>query len=284
MQLIEKEMPDNFNLHYYGDVHDGSIFSTQSGFNLFVDTLNSKYQGCKNNYAIDMGDMIEAITMDDPRYSEDTIEGSPVLEQIDFAINKRKKYKDKLITILLGNHELKLWKYGNITEKVCKELNVPYGTYTSKVTFKDKNGGLMFKTYVTHGRKGISSAADDPVRRLANMKLALKRHLKFKAGDCACMIKGHSHKLIVCEPEYELFLTDDGKNISQHYTSWGQNEEYIHPDARWYGNSGSFLKLYREGFSGYAEMAEYDPVQLGWLVLIVRDRKIQRLEPFYIKV
>ena len=116
------------------------------------------------------------------------------------------------------------------------------------------------------------------------MHLILKRHLKFKAGDCAVMVKGHTHKLLVCKPEAELYLTDDGKRIQQKYTGWGQNEEYIHPDARWYGNTGSFLKLHGKGISGYAEIFEYDPVELGFLILKVRRKRIQSLDPYYLKI
>ena len=116
------------------------------------------------------------------------------------------------------------------------------------------------------------------------MNLILKRHLRFKAGDCAVMIKHHTHKLLVCKPETELYLMDDGKNIKQAYTSWGQSEPYIHPDSRWYGNAGSFLKLYGKGISGYAEVLEYDPVELGFLCLIVRDKKILELKPIYLNL
>jgi hypothetical protein len=116
------------------------------------------------------------------------------------------------------------------------------------------------------------------------MELILKRQLKRKFGDCAVMIKHHVHKIIVCRPEAELYLTDDGKKIKQAYTGWGQNEPYIHPDARWYGCAGSFMRLYGENTSGYAEIAEYDPMELGFIVLKIRRKKIVDLEPVYLKV
>jgi len=166
---------------------------------------------------------------------------------------------------------------------VCEKLGVEYGTYSTKLTVQDTNGKLMYKVFDTHGIRSIRSTADDPIRRRTNMELVLKRQLKFKAGDCAVMIKHHTHKLLVCKPESELYLVDDGKRIKQGYTGWGQTEPYIHPDARWYGNAGSFLRLYGDGMSGYAEIAEYDPVELGWLVLVVRNRKIVELKPVYLR-
>jgi hypothetical protein len=115
------------------------------------------------------------------------------------------------------------------------------------------------------------------------MELSLKRQLKNKAGDCAVMVKGHSHKLIVCPPRSELYMTDNSKKIQQHYTMYQQNAEYIHPDFRFYGNTGSFLRLFGEGISGYAEKAEYDPTELGYLVLVCRDKKIVSLDKVVIE-
>ena len=118
----------------------------------------------------------------------------------------------------------------------------------------------------------------------SNMELSLKRSLKFKAGDCAVMTKGHTHRILVADPIKELYLTDDGERIRGHYTGWGQAESYIHPDARWYGNTGSFLKLYGIGHSGYAEIFEYDPMEIGFLVLKIRDKKIISLDPVYLDI
>ena len=284
MKLITKQLPDNHNIFHFGDLHDGSVLSSQGGWRKLVNLMNSNYDGCSNNYGIDGGDMIEAIMVDDPRFSPEKLTEALPLEQRKEAIRKRKPIKDKLITILTGNHERKLWRFGNIAEDICNELGVEYGTYTAKISIVDKHGDLMYKIFETHGSKTITSTADDPVRREANLKLILKRHLKRKAGDCAIMIKHHAHKLLVCKPESELYLIDDGKAVRQRYTGWGQNEEYIHPDARWYGCAGAFLRLYGDEVSGYAEIAEYDPVELGFLVTKVRKKRIVAVEPVFLKV
>ena len=279
MRLITKQLPNSHNFFLFGDLHDGSVLSCSKGWSQLLDMMNSEYDGCSNNYGIDMGDMMEAIMVDDPRFSEEKLTEPLPLAQMKRAIELRRPIQDKLITILLGNHERHLWRFGSLTKEVCDNLDVPYGTYTAKVTIRGRNNRLMYKLFVTHGSRTIRSTADDPIRRYANEKLILKRHLKFKAGDCAVMVKAHAHKLLVCEPEAELYLVDDGKKIYQEYTKWGQREPYIHPDLRWYGCSGSFLRLYLPGFSGYAEIGEYDPVDLGFLVLRVRDTLIQALEP-----
>jgi len=284
MKLLQKQLPDNHNIFLYGDAHHDSVLSSDKGWEVLVDAMHSKYDGCKNNYGAEGGDDIEAIMVDDKRYSEEMKTTALPLLQMRHAVEKRQSIKKMLLYKLQGNHEMKLWRFGNLMADMCLELDVPFGTYTTKFTVNDSKGNLMYKVYDTHGRKGINSTADDPIRRKTNLRLTLKRHLKFKAGDCAVMIKHHTHKLLVCKPESELYLTDNGSEIEQGYTGWGQNETYIHPDARWYGNAGSFLKLYGDDFSGYAEIAEYDPLEIGFLILVVRDRKIVRLDPYYIRI
>lgn len=284
MKLITKQLPSNHNLFFFGDLHDGSVLSSHKGWQILIKLMKSEYDGCSNNYGADGGDMIEAIMVDDPRFSPEKLKEPLPLTQMNKAIKLREPIKDILLYILLGNHERYLWRFGNITEEVCQKLGVEYGTYSAKLTVLDSNGELMYKVFDTHGRKSITSTADDPVRRRTNMELILKRQLKFKAGDCAVMIKHHVHKLIVTKPEPELFLVDDGKKIKQSYTSWGQNEPYIHPDARWYGCAGSFLRLFGEGISGYAEIAEYDPIELGFLILRVRNKRIISLDPYFLRI
>ncbi len=284
MKLLSKILPRDHNLFFFGDLHDGSVLSSKHGWERLIDMMHSEYEGCSNNYGSEGGDDIEAIMVDDKRFDPEKLTQPLPLEQIDRAVELRQPIKDMMICKLMGNHERKLWRFGDITEAICKKLEVPYGTYTAKIIIKDKHGRLMYKIYVTHGFKNITSTADDPKRRQVHKQLILKRQLKFKAGDCAVMIKHHTHKLIVCKPESELYLTDDGEKIKQAYTGFTQSGNYIHPDARWYGNAGSFLKLYGKGISGYAEIMEYDPTELGFLILRCRDRHIVGLDPIYLQI
>lgn len=291
MKLIPVKLPNDHNIFHFGDLHDGSVLSYRKGWDILCNMMNSEYDGCSNNYGVDGGDPFEAIMVDDKRYSPDNLrdpktgESSPLpLAQLKEAIKIRQPIKHMLLTMLDSNHLRKLWRFGNLTAEMCEQLGIEYGTWTAKIIVQDKKGNVMFKEYVTHGFKNITSTADDPKRRRVNMQLILKRQLRFKAGDCAIMIKHHTHKLLVCRPESELIMVDDGSKIKQSYTQCKQNEDYIHPDSRWYGNAGSFLRLFGKNISGYAEIMEYDPVELGFLVLKVRNKQIVGLEPYYIKV
>ena len=81
-------------------------------------------------------------------------------------------------------------------------------------------------------------------------------------------------------PEPTLYLDTELRgleytpHIQEHYTGYPANVGYIHPDARWYVNSGSFLKTFGENVSSYSEMAEYDPIEIGYAVVEVNHRKI----------
>lgn len=291
MKLLTKRLESDHNIFHFGDLHDGSVLSSRKGWGILCNMMLSEYEGCSNNYGIDGGDPFEAIMVDDKRYSADKLKNPKTgkseplpLAQLKTAIKLREPIKHLMLAMLDSNHLRKLWRFGDLTQEMCDQLGIEYGTYTAKITIEDTRGKPMYKIYETHGFKSITSSADDPVRRESNMQLILKRHLKYKAGDCAVMIKHHAHKLVVCKPRPELYLTDNGKKIRQDYTSWGQNESYIHPDARWYGCAGSFLKLHGDGVSGYAEIMEYDPVELGFLILKVRNKKIVALEPCYLNI
>jgi hypothetical protein len=206
------------------------------------------------------------------------------LEQADQAIKDREPIKKKLIAILNGNHEDKLWKFGNLAEYIANKLGVTYGTYTVKLSVLDKSEKLMYKLYDTHGGKSVSSHANSKSVRLNNMLEKIKRDLEDQASDCVVMVKGHSHKLLVKEPVKWLTMIDDGNDVVQKYTGVIQTGNYLDEDSRWYGNTGSFLRLFGKDMSGYAEKKEYNPVELGFLVLVVRDRKIVSLDKYVLDV
>ena len=278
MRLITRRMPDDFNLFLFGDIHTGTILSCDEGVEALIEKMSSPYAGLPEdrNFGVHHGDAIEAICVDDKRFFFDTSRAEVPMKQAEGHAKLIDPIKHKLLAILQGNHERKVWRFGDLTEYICEKLGMPdlYGTYSCKLNYVGYDGETIFKLFATHGSKSITSTADDPLRRKVNTELILKRQLKHKAGDCLLMSKGHSHKLIVCKPERELYLTDDGSTIKQSYTHSHRLAGYIHPDHRWYANTGSFLKLYGDGVSGYAEVFEYDPVELGFVVCEVRGRKI----------
>ena len=296
MRLVSYDMPRDWNYFLFGDSHIGASLRHDKGFAKMVDMINSKYKGlpAKRNYAIDHGDIIEAIMVDDKRFSAFDSRDACILSQLQMAKKELWPIRKKLLCILDGNHPFKLHKFGPLTHSVCKDLGVRYGTYTAKLTFRNK-GKLQFKHFATHGYGTINSIADDIERRKLNWRLALKRKLRDMSGDCLLGSMGHTHKIIISPPSEVLYLTDNGKNIEQHHKI-PLSPKYIHPDYRWYVNTGSFLRVYDDVVteddsvpmeesklgSGYAERAMYAPLQLGFCVALIRNSQIVKIIPEYV--
>lgn len=274
MQLFNRALPADCNIYLASDLHIGSLNTHYHGIEGLIDTVARD----RKAYLIILGDLCEAICCDDKRYDPETNDPSltvPV-RQYEKVVEILKPIAKKILYINDGNHDYKLSRVINfVRDIVCKQLDVPYGTYSSKLTVCDSSGNQHFKVFTTHGYGSISSSADDPIRRRANMELALKRKLHNKAADCCLMAMGHTHKLIATKPTHSLYLYDDGSRVKQSYLKpVHEIGEFIHPDHRWFVNTGSFLKNFCLGASSYSERFGYDPVPLGYCKVEVRDYKI----------
>lgn len=283
MRILQFSMPQNFNLFLFGDQHIGARASHRPGWHKLIDQIESEYDGVTANYAVDHGDCIEAISSDDPRFNAATTKEGYILEQIHQAARDRLPIKHKLLAVLMGNHEAKHHRFGDIGLEMCRQIwgddaKLHYGTYSARLTYR-YNDLVLFRHYATHGRKSIGSVADDIERQVANSRIQLKRHLYRKAGDCLLMSKGHTHRLLIREPSQELYITDDGDGLQQRYTTQNMySGAWIDPDSRWYCNTGSFLKTFLDGVSTYSEMAEYDPTEMGFLVVRYRNMRIKGID------
>ena len=276
MEFVDVEVPQNFNVFFFGDLHIGSLLFHDSGFNDALALVGGEYRGAKTNHIIGMGDYIEAIDHSDKRFDTYTIDLKKIRPELqaEYFRDLIKPHRRQIDVLLYGNHEDTLMRYYDYVGGICRDLSVAYGTYTSVVSYYNKKGELLFKVYAAHGRGSIKSAADDPIRVEANLNLALKRKLKNKAGDCAVMAMGHTHLLLVSKPKKTLYMTSEDGAIKQNYMEGEQSAQYIHPDHRYYLNTGTFRRTSMRGVSDYAEKAMYDPVVLGFPVLLVREGKI----------
>lgn len=269
MQIISIPSASEMNYYLASDFHEGSIASNESE----IDKLILLIQGDPIGRVSILGDLMESFWIDDPRYDKETAVETP-LKQRKLIIEKLSPIQGKIDTILMGNHERKLLnKVGDITQDICNELKVTYGTYSAKLEFQDG-----YKFYITHGTRAINSISPDTIRRKAYMEFTLKRHLEGKAGDCILMAKAHAHKLLIAEPLPQLYLITEKGKIKQSYTKPGAKDVYIPPEHRWYVCTGSFLKTQVLGISTYSEIAEYDPVETGYIVVRIRDKKVVNVE------
>jgi len=236
--------------------------------------MHSEYDGCKYNIGVDHGDCIEAIMVDDRRYMDIGIKHDKILHQIDTAIKQRDKIRKQLVCLLTGNHEIKLWRFGDIPKFIAQSLGVRHGDWTSIITYTDTKGKPVFKHYACHSAKRvISSRAGSQRQKRANEEIQLQRALSCQAGDCLLMSQGHVHQLIVVPPDDSLFLYSEGGHLKSGYTAMTvqQTGIYLHENLRWYAACGSFLRSRITDGVTYAEMLGYPPNQLGFLIARVRD-------------
>lgn len=277
MEIIAKRLPSNHRIVLAGDFHIGNIMSFQEGIRDMIEEIRQS----EDMYFCGVGDYMESFTIDDPHYDPRVLgeEYDPLL-QAGAVVAFLKPIKNKILALGIGNHEWRVIKTGNFVKNyICQQLGVPYGTFSYKVHIEDYDGNLMYKIFVSHGFRSISSVADSRRRKASNEELMLERRLREKASDCVVMAMGHTHKLIVSEPIHILYMTDDGNKVQANYTDVHTHDAYIHPEHRWYVNTGSFCKLYPKlGESGYAEMFGYDPVDLGYPIIHCENGRITKIE------
>ena len=282
MQLLTAQLPPHHRIVLASDLHKGSLAHHRKGWSDLIKRVKDE----DDLYIALGGDQQEAILVDDKRFSYHVHDARKVpLRVAEELADELSPVAKKILFVLTGNHELHLQKYGDLTETMCNRIGVPYGHYSTKLavsSMSSKNPKLHYKLLYTHGRLRVSSSADDPVRRLSNMKLSIKRKLQHLAGDCAIMATGHCHLLMHIAPEFELYLTDDGQQISARYTHGVQVGDYIDPNLRWYCSTGSFLKSFVTGAITYSEAAMYQPNQLGYIEIAVTNGKIKDIKDIHI--
>lgn len=273
MQIIKVTLPMDHKIAVLSCSHHGAMGRDGGAY---LEAINQIKE--KNFYAIHLGDFVDGIVLHDRRYSREEDTGTTVLGQYDEAEAQLRPIADQLLVGLMGNHDHTLLPYGNGVERLCKNLGVSYGTASCVIVVLDKKEKIQYKIFATHGYGSIRTNADDPVRRKANLRLSLKRKLKDKMSDCLVMCMGHTHRLLVTPPTEWLKLYTDvnripGKQIRSSYSA-PDSEQFIHPDNRWYINAGSFYRLYSYGISTYAERAGYDPLDVGYALIEVREGKV----------
>ena len=283
MQRIVCNLPKTAEIIAGSCTHIGSIMCHRKGIEYTVDYIASG----KNRYFIHLGDWIEAICTDDKRYQappedkKDKEQPIP-LKQAKDAVNLFRPIKDRFIAGLIGNHERKLSKFGNLVDGIIcdKEgLDIPYGTESCRIIVKNNNRP-MFNIQAMHGYRIFRSQAKDYEQREANKKAALKLYLQNQMGDCAIHLCGHAHWIGIVPPSNILYFMDEKHGVQQNYLKGLTKTGYIPPDQRWYACCGSARKSRLDGYDDYAQF--YEPTDLGFVKIIIEDGQIVTLERFLI--
>ncbi len=272
------KMPDNFNLFLIGDDQYGSSFHFETGVDRMLNLFHSNYKGCKSNYAWHHGDSIEGITTSDSRFTRQQNQADELDDQIAHQIKKYSVMGKRLLGQNNGNHEQKNHRVTNCTQRICDGLNIINGTISTIITYVDRKDRIIFKHHAAHGYKSINSSLDDERERRFAMERSLRRLLMRKHEDCLLNTMGHTHKLLTVCPVNRLMLMSSGKELQAYHTKQLRHGKLLLNDQRWYGNTGSFMRQFVEGIEGYGEQAGYDPIDMGFLICCVRNKKIISLD------
>ncbi len=289
MPVINIKLPfKNGSIIQMGDSHFGTIAQVKRKLDEAVRIIKDE----RNCLWVNTGDNAESIIVDDPRYESDQHSAPTIDRQIEDVIQTFKPIAKKLICMNVGNHELTLMRTLNVTYAILKGMDRvdAYGAWTSIVNFHDNEGRKKWTGFWTHGtsKHSLGSTAGDAGQQKANTEAKLKKILSplHSANYMGC---GHYHKVVLRPPAKSLYLTADDNGISAKYTDQPK-EGYIHPDLRWYGCNGGFLKQYlmskeypNDSLGSlepitYSERAGYPPVEMGIIKLNIKNYMLDLCE------
>lgn len=217
----------------FGDTHLGSKGFRKDKFKRFLEWAKSK----DNVYLIGMGDLIDCIIPKDDRFSADEDEPYKVIDDLkDEMEDMLRPVKDKIICLLMGNHEYHMFQdgYGCPVKKICKNLGIKYGGFSAYIKLK-----VVPKTHqkslIIWAHHGWFSG-----RKRGSKVNALEDNLAFY--DANVYLTGHSH---------DLWATRKSRIY------WGGSKDVI------FANTGSFLETANLGSTSYSERANLPPQKLG---------------------
>lgn len=268
MKLIKINLPIDHEIVWIACLHEGNAHQHSRGIDEAVDYIASK----KNRYCFIVGDIAEAIQINDKRYEHDIHKKkASIIGQYNSATDRLKKIKNKVLGSVAGNHDWKIRSYGDFVEEIfCRGLEIPYGTYSCKLIVSDPKGKIQYKSFITHGNGSLNSAHAEPIMRDASLQTQVKRKLSRELmSDCHLQVIAHFHRPIIVPPHQSLYLTDDGARIKQNYHADADpRAKYIPEDLRWHIAVPGFIRKYskNDDTSGYVERAGLSPVELGYLV------------------
>lgn len=209
MKAIRCDLPGEgiIEIHPMADLHMGD---PNSDFKLIMERIEY-IKNTPNAYCILNGDLMDTATS----ASVGDTYGAVLqpMEQLKQCVKIFEPIKDKILAVLPGNHEHRVYKADGLdmTEIMCAQLGIPekYSPTTALlfVRFgKQKHGGrcgkpFLYTLYVTHGAGG-GRKEGGKVNRLADLA---------SICDADCYIHGHTHLPLVFK---NSFFRVSGSNSS----------------------------------------------------------------------
>ena len=264
MEVLEREIiyPHRGFIKVYGigDIHAGSVHTAEAKIKSKIESIKNE----RNAYIVGMGDFVDCIIKDDPRFDMNGlapwVKRDNILDsQREWIVELFKPVKDKIITLLSGNHEenIHLRYQNDIMGNICKDLGVPWGGYSCFVDLQLKpKGGRSSYRYTIHAFHGAGAAVTEGARLMR-----LKRLIDSIEADIFLM--GHLHSMTSYLPEKLTLRNHKIKSIHKVAVT-----------------TGSWLRSYTQGMPpSYSETKGYPPSQIGCpCVILYPDKGEFKLE------
>lgn len=208
MKAIRCDLPfaETIEIHPMSDLHIGD---SMSDFKLIQERIEY-IRKTPNAYCILDGDLMDTAIASS---IGDTYGANlQPMEQLKQCVKIFEPIKDKILVVLPGNHEGRVYKSDglDITELMCNQLGIPerYSPTTAllfirfgKQTKEHRNRPYLYTAYVTHGSGG-GRREGGKVNRLADLASIV---------DADIYIHGHTHLPLIFK---ESFYRVSGSNSS----------------------------------------------------------------------
>lgn len=239
MRVIVKDFPKEWEKVYIlpiSDIHYGNPLCDIEKLKRYLNWAMS----LENVYFLLNGDLIECAIKESP--SNIYQQKINPQEQLDFMKDFWGKYKNRILGMTAGNHEMRLYREVglDITKELADYLGVPYereGLILKIHIGKDRNRKERQVPYLIYMTHGWSNA------RTSGAKLNAMESLSSIIINADIYISSHTHKLI-SSPELVYFIDDKNNAVVE--------------KKRYYVSSGSYLR-----YGDYAQVKGLRPAKLG---------------------
>lgn len=247
-----------FNCYPIGDVHWGAKGCDEEGI---AKTIRIAAEDPMGRVLL-MGDLGDYIAKNDPRFNADELADWITVSniskipdvQVDFITEQLEPVKNKIIGAVRGNHEEKVLKFYNtdVHARVCHNLGIKDLGYSALIrwslTRNTKRGSVII--YAHHGHGGGRKAG------------AKVNRLHDTGGDFEADVYlfGHVHERGWSSKPI-IYLNATGEKVLSR--------------ERHYGLTGTYLKTYEQGSTGYGEVKGYPPTSLGGISFSVYPEDMQ---------
>jgi len=248
MEIMELTSNSNkLSLVAIGDAHAGSLNADLDSFRGALE-----YAKAHRSMVLLMGDLVEALPATDRRWDPANVDRKVMTmgEQMQYLEETLEHFGgNHIIGMIMGNHYHRYAVHAMANEKMnmCKRLGCAYLGYRANIILRLNT--VPYTISAWHGNGG----GYEPGAVINRM---VKEPRKFSAD---VYMMGHSHRL-----------------MSFHTAQLGMNGGDLKAKYPLFVNTGSFLRTYAEGTSGYGEQKGYDPLPIGFSEIIFENGKLPR--------